>query len=263
MMVPFKVESTPQGAQIAVNSLSVGATPTEIQLQCSKRWVGLFVAPGGWAYDKAIYEVTAYPLRQHPSISQTKQVNACQVDNPPGYLYFNLVIDPITPHQRIERDVNLKPTIPSPSAHPTPPTNIASLSTAEEISLVKIGGVYEIPVEVNGVLTLHFILDSGASEVNIPADVVFTLVRTGTIKDTDFLPGKTYVLADGSELRSPRFTIRSLKIGTRHITNVPASVGTLTSSLLLGQSLLERLGTWGINSQRKVLIVNPRSSQIQ
>ncbi len=129
-------------------------------------------------------------------------------------------------------------------------------SITEEIPLAKVGGVYEIPVEINGVLTLNFVLDSGASEVHMPADVVLTLVRTGTIKDTDFLSGKTYVLADGSELRSPRFLIRSLKIGHRQITNVPASVGNLTSPLLLGQSLLERLGTWGIDSQRKVLILN-------
>ncbi len=150
--------------------------------------------------------------------------------------------------------------VPSPSAQPTAPTNLSSLSMAEEISLVKVGGVYEIPVEINGVLTLHFILDSGASEVHMPADVVLTLVRTGTIKDTDFLPGKTYILADGSELQSPRFTIRSLKLGRRQITDVPASVGNLTSPLLLGQSLLERLGTWGIDSQRKVLIINASTS---
>src|SRR5262249_42223021 len=107
----------------------------------------------------------------------------------------------------------------------------------------------------NGVLTLNFVLDSGASEVFIPADVVLTLLRTGTIQDTDFLPGKTYVLADGSELKSPRFTIRTLKIGSRHIYDVPASVGNLTSSLLLGQSALERLGTWGIDSQKQVLTI--------
>ena len=63
---------------------------------------------------------------------------------------------------------------------------------AEDIPLSKRGGVYELSVEVNGVLTLPFILDSGASEVLIPADVALTLVRTGTIKDTDFLPGQTY-----------------------------------------------------------------------
>jgi hypothetical protein len=110
--------------------------------------------------------------------------------------------------------------IPSPSTEPRP-----SLSSAEEIHLAKVGGVYELPVEINGVLTLNFVVDSGAAEVNIPADVVLTLVRTGTIKDSDFLPGTTYILADGSQLSSPRFLIRSLKIGHQSLTNVSASVG--------------------------------------
>ena len=68
---------------------------------------------------------------------------------------------------------------------------------AEDISLIKRGGVYTLPVEVNGVITLNFILDTGASEVNISADVALTLYRTGTIQDTDFLPGQIYTLADG------------------------------------------------------------------
>jgi len=142
-----------------------------------------------------------------------------------------------------------------------PPNDIPSLSKAEEIPLVKAGGVYELPVEINGVLTLNFILDSGAADVNIPADVVITLVRAGTIKEADFLPGKTYVLADGSALKSPRFLLRSLKIGRRHIPNVPASVGNLASDLLLGQSLLEKLGTWSMDSQRRVLVLGPLATQ--
>jgi hypothetical protein len=154
--------------------------------------------------------------------------------------------------------------VPAPSqGTPLPPTTdkISSPSRAEEIALIQVGGVYALPVEINGVLRLNFILDTGASEVHIPADVVLTLVRTGTIKDTDFLPGKTYVLADGSELKSPRFTIRSLKIGSHQISDVPAGVGNLTSSLLLGQSLLGRLGTWGIDNQRRVLIINSSAFQ--
>src|SRR5262249_18972269 len=132
-------------------------------------------------------------------------------------------------------------------ASPPLPSSVTS-PAAETIALTKEGGVYALPVEINGVMTLPFILDSGASEVSIPADVARTLLRSGTIKDTDFLPGKKYVLADGSQLKSPRFTIRSLKIGSRRITNVSASVGDLRSPLLLGQSLLEKLGTWGIDN---------------
>ena len=116
-----------------------------------------------------------------------------------------------------------------------------SLLLAENIPLIKKGGVYEIPVEINGVITLNFVLDTGASEVNIPADVALTLHRAGTIRDADFLPGQTYRLADGSLENNSRFVLRHLKIGQRRLDNVAASVGKVSSSLLLGQSFLVRL----------------------
>ena len=128
---------------------------------------------------------------------------------------------------------------------------------AEEIALVKEGGVYKLPVKMNGVLTLHFILDTGAADVQIPADVALTLVRTGTIQSADFLPGRTYTLADGTTVRSPRFMLRSVHIGSRVMTQVPASIGNLDSALLLGQSVLKKLGTWSMDSQRRVLALGP------
>jgi clan AA aspartic protease (TIGR02281 family) len=124
-----------------------------------------------------------------------------------------------------------------------------------EIPLEKLGGVYELPVRINGVLTLRFILDTGASEVNIPADVALTLLRTGTITQSDFLPGKFYELADGSILKSSRFTIRELDIGGIKISHVPASVGRANGSLLLGQSFLGRLESWSLDNKRHVLII--------
>src|SRR5262245_56500303 len=111
---------------------------------------------------------------------------------------------------------------------------------AEEIPLLKKGGVYRLYVEINGVITLPFVLDTGAAEVNIPADVIQTLHRAGIIRDTDFLPGQRYTLADGSTVNSSRFLLRSLKIGNRRIGNVAASIGPVSSELLLGQSFLRR-----------------------
>ena len=55
-----------------------------------------------------------------------------------------------------------------------------------------------MPVTINDQLTLKFVVDSGASDVSIPANVVSTLMRTGTITDADFLGSETYKLADGS-----------------------------------------------------------------
>jgi hypothetical protein len=77
------------------------------------------------------------------------------------------------------------------------------------------GGTFAVPVVINGAIALDFIVDSGAADVSIPADVVITLMRTGTIKESDFLGQKTYMLADGSKVPSQTFRIRSLKVGDR------------------------------------------------
>ena len=75
------------------------------------------------------------------------------------------------------------------------------------------GGTFVVPVLINDAITLDFIVDSGAADASIPADVVSTLMRTQTLKETDFLGEQTYVLADGSKVPSQTFVIRSLKVG--------------------------------------------------
>jgi hypothetical protein len=76
------------------------------------------------------------------------------------------------------------------------------------VPLVPDGGTFTVPVTINGRLTLNFVVDSGAADVSVPADVVMTLVRTGTISDEDFLGKQTYQMADGSIVPSQRFIIR-------------------------------------------------------
>lgn len=112
-MIPFHVDSTPPGAQVDVNGMSMGITPTEIKLKCSKRWVGLAVAPGGWEYDNTLYEVAAYPSRDNPGVSQAKRVNPCQIENPPGRLHFDLGLDPVSPRQRVDLNLTQNEKVPS------------------------------------------------------------------------------------------------------------------------------------------------------
>jgi uncharacterized protein len=126
---------------------------------------------------------------------------------------------------------------------------------SSEVPLLKSGGVYTVPVKINGALTLDFVVDSGAAEVNIPADVVMTLVRAKTIALSDFLPGARYVLADGTAVESARFTIRTMQIGNRVVENAAASIGQITSQLLLGQTVLEQLGRWSLDTRRGVMVL--------
>jgi clan AA aspartic protease (TIGR02281 family) len=124
------------------------------------------------------------------------------------------------------------------------------------VPMVSDGGTFAVPVTINNQLTLKFVVDSGASDVSIPTDVVSTLVRTGTITDGDFLGSQTYKLADGSTVPSQRFQIRSLKVGNRTLENVTANIEPVAGQLLLGQSFLRRFKSWSIDNARSALILN-------
>lgn len=124
-----------------------------------------------------------------------------------------------------------------------------------EVQLRASGGTLTVPVSINGAITLAFTIDSGATDVSIPADVVMTLIRTGSLSDDDFLGKRTYTLADGSTVPSMIFRIRSLRVGSKVLENVTGSVAPVKGSLLLGQSFLARFRSWSINNQRGILIL--------
>ena len=116
-------------------------------------------------------------------------------------------------------------------------------------------GAYIVPVLVNGVLPLKFIVDSGSADVSIPAEVAFTLKQMGTMTGTDFLGKKTYQLADGSLVSSEIYKVASLKIGGLVMHDVTVRISAEKSSLLLGQSFLRRLTSWSMDNAKKVLII--------
>ena len=123
------------------------------------------------------------------------------------------------------------------------------------VQLKNDGGIFVVPVEINGAITLDFVVDSGASDVSLPADVVSTLIRTGTIGAADFVGQQTYVLADGSKVPSDVFVIRSLKIGNQVVENVRATIASPKATLLLGQSFLRHFKSWSIDNSNHALIL--------
>jgi clan AA aspartic protease (TIGR02281 family) len=127
---------------------------------------------------------------------------------------------------------------------------------AESIPLIYEHGTFRVPVHINDQITLDFLLDSGASDVSIPADVFSTLVRTGTVLKSDFIDTQEYELADGTTRSSKRFRIRSLRVGDVELRNVIASVSPAEGNLLLGQSFLSRMKTWSIDNERRLLTFN-------
>ena len=119
------------------------------------------------------------------------------------------------------------------------------------ISLRSIGGMHVVPVRINDAITLNFIVDSGASVVSIPANVVSRLALT----DADFIGQRTHQLADGSTTVMKTFRIRSLKVGDTVVENVIGSVAPAQALPLLGQPFLRQFRSWSIDNATHELLL--------
>jgi len=106
-MVIVDVNSEPQGAQVDVNGITIGKTPTRIELQCVKTWVGLMYSPDGWSYSNSTYELTVYPSASNPGQSQTKRINPCQwKSEEPATMTFDIGLKRVTPTHKFDININ-------------------------------------------------------------------------------------------------------------------------------------------------------------
>jgi hypothetical protein len=115
------------------------------------------------------------------------------------------------------------------------------------------GGVFVVPALLNGSTETYFIVDSGASNVQIPQEIAEELTRRGSLGPSDGLGDRGFVVADGRKLMLRTIRLRSVRLGNRTMDNVLASVGAPYSQALLGQSLLRRLNWWKIDNVKNAI----------
>lgn len=124
-----------------------------------------------------------------------------------------------------------------------------------KIPLVEKNGVSTLIIDFGSGNSSSFVLDSGAGECNISPELEKKLILHGIIKKSDYLPNGLYKLADGSVVENRRVKIHRLKIGSKTVSNVIASIGPQKSPNLLGQSFLNQLNKWSIDNAEKLLII--------
>ena len=172
-----------------------------------------------------------------------------------GYARLMPRLDALIDRLTSAETASLVPVAPAPVIKRQPPG-------AEAIQMEFQGdGIYTVPVQINGMITLPFVIDSGASEVTIPADVFLTLTRTRTVGDSDFVGTGTYVLADGTEQSSKRFILHELRVGAHVIRDVVANVAPVKGDPLLGQSFLGKLPAWTIDNERHALVFHDKAGE--
>lgn len=118
------------------------------------------------------------------------------------------------------------------------------------------GGIYTIPCKVNG-LSLKFIFDTGASSVSISKSEAIFMLKNGYLSENDIIGRQQFQTASGAILEGTRILIKKIEIGGLILRNVEASVvHSNNAPLLLGQTVLSRLGKISIDYQSSSLIIS-------
>ncbi len=205
------------------------------------------------AYDWSVDQRTEFPKEKYPELS-AKRVACWDVAKQGDLLRFTKFETCVKRQTFAAEPPRTKPAATEPTEFPQSTSN--DRSSQLSVAMENVNGVYQVPIRINDTITLDAVLDSGASDVVVPADVVGTLIRSKTISASDFLGEQTYVLADGSEVPSQRFIIKSLKVGSKTLENVSASIASVKAQILLGQSFLGRFRSWSIDNTQHALILN-------
>lgn len=130
--------------------------------------------------------------------------------------------------------------------------------------------IYEVPitmeddcmyvtVELNGI-PMKMIFDTGCTKMRISPIEYWFMVRQGKIDNKNFMSEKISIVANGQEEKVHIYNIDSVKIGSKVIKNVECIVSLVDSThntpLLIGQSVISKLGKISIDYDNKKLIMN-------
>ena len=125
-----------------------------------------------------------------------------------------------------------------------------------EIPFVREGKMCKVKCEING-LPLHFIFDTGASEVTMSAVEATFMLKNGYLSESDLSGKQYYRTADGSIAEGVRVRLNDVVFAGLTLSNVKAGiVSSQRAPLLLGQSVLERLGRIEIDNDKMLIKIN-------
>lgn len=123
----------------------------------------------------------------------------------------------------------------------------------QSLPLKKRGNLYTLELRI-GDRNFDYIVDSGASDLNISETTEKYLKELGVIQPGDYLKPQIYTLADGSQREYRRILIPKIQLAGIVVENVSASISSDDSQpLLLGKSFLDKFTYWKIDNSASLV----------
>ena len=122
-----------------------------------------------------------------------------------------------------------------------------------EVPFTREDGVCKVKCKIND-LPLHFVFDTGASDVTLSMVEATFMMKNGYLSATDVIGSQRYMDANGDISVGTVINLRKVELNGLQLKNVRSSVvRNQKAPLLLGQSVLGRLGRIEIDNQQQVL----------
>ena len=127
-----------------------------------------------------------------------------------------------------------------------------------EIPFTRSNGVTKVKCTINE-LPLQFVFDTGASTVSISSVEATFMYKNDYLTAKDFVGKTQFVDANGDISIGTIINLRKVSFGGLELENVRASVvANDAAPLLLGQSILSRLGKVEIDNEHNVLKITTK-----
>jgi clan AA aspartic protease (TIGR02281 family) len=127
------------------------------------------------------------------------------------------------------------------------------ITKVEEIPFTRVGTAYKVKCKING-LPLFFLFDTGASDISLSNVEASFMLKNDYIKPHDIQGKQNYQTASGEMVEGTQVNIRNVSLGNLSLKDVQASViNNQDAPLLLGQSVMNRLGQIEIDNEKNVL----------
>ena len=125
-----------------------------------------------------------------------------------------------------------------------------------KVTMRKEGGVYLVPITVNG-LNLDFIFDTGASSICLSSAEAMVMLRQGHITRDDIVGQQQFQDATGGVSVGTIVMLHTVQIGDITLENVEANiVDNIQAPLLLGQTALAKFGKVTIDYNHNTIEFN-------
>ncbi len=151
------------------------------------------------------------------------------------------------------------PPPPAAAVAPAPPPVTVAETPPPKPNFIRVpmlgtGGVATVPVQIDEVCCINFVVDSGAADVSVSPAIFLAMWKSGRITRSDLIDVQRYQTANGVT-EGIRFRFPSLTVGGITVHGVIGSVSKDSDMFLLGQSFLRKFRFWAIDNRTGELVL--------